>query len=459
MPDPVDLAGRRRSTRPARSSAASASSSPTRTASRNTCEHGTGHHRRADLEAVPDPPQSRLFAESTDAVVGRSPASGHGVGGLLGAARRVDLPIDRGESVGLVGRNGSGKSTLLKVIAGIHRPTIGRVLVATRRAIGTMIELGVGFHPELTGRENVFLNASIYGLTRPDVERSTTRSWTTPRLGHFIDEPIKNYSSGMTMRLAFAVAAHLDPEVLLLDEIFAVGDEAFQEKCRKTMQPVRGRGANHRVRLALRAVGRGHLHAGLRAERGRQGVRRRRRGGTGPLSRDGVSPGRLVAIPERRENPTDRLPAMNPTLTLKDLETAFRSTALNWEAILAAQVPGRVPESTVHRGRGRQPRRARRPIRRHGMSEDPRLRAHSGAGWPAGSASSARAGDGSPACAWGGGETSDLLHRYRGARRIRPEGPNRPAGSRPRAGTGDGRDTRQLRARRSRLHQDGRRRS
>ena len=152
------------------------------------------------------------------------------------ALRDVDLRIDRGESVGLVGRNGSGKSTLLKVIAGIHRPTSGRVLVQRDVTIGTMIELGVGFHAELSGRENVFLNASIYGLTRPDVERIYDAVVDYSEIGQFIDEPIKNYSSGMMMRLAFAVAAHLDPQVLLLDEIFAVGDEAFQEKSRNTMR-------------------------------------------------------------------------------------------------------------------------------------------------------------------------------------------------------------------------------
>jgi ABC-2 type transport system ATP-binding protein len=152
------------------------------------------------------------------------------------ALRDVDLRINRGESVGLVGRNGSGKSTLLKVIAGIHRPTGGRVLVRRGVTIGTMIELGVGFHPELSGRENVFLNASIYGLTRPQVERIYDEVVDYSGIGQFIDEPIKNYSSGMMMRLAFSVAAHLDPQVLLLDEIFAVGDEAFQEKCRTTMR-------------------------------------------------------------------------------------------------------------------------------------------------------------------------------------------------------------------------------
>ena len=152
------------------------------------------------------------------------------------ALRDVSLTVGRGEAVGLVGRNGSGKSTLLKLIAGIHRPTSGRVLVRRGATIGTMIELGVGFHPELTGRENVYLNASVYGLGRADVDRIYDAVVDYSEIEQFIDEPIKNYSSGMVVRLAFAVAVHLDPEVLLLDEIFAVGDESFQAKCRGTMK-------------------------------------------------------------------------------------------------------------------------------------------------------------------------------------------------------------------------------
>jgi ABC-2 type transport system ATP-binding protein len=151
------------------------------------------------------------------------------------ALQDVSLSVGRGEAVGLVGRNGSGKSTLLKLIAGIYRPTGGRVLVRRDATIGTMIELGVGFSMELTGRENVFLNASVYGLSRRQVERIFDAIVDYAEIGAFIDEPVKNYSSGMVMRLGFAVAAHLDPDVLLLDEIFAVGDHAFQEKCRTTM--------------------------------------------------------------------------------------------------------------------------------------------------------------------------------------------------------------------------------
>jgi ABC-2 type transport system ATP-binding protein len=152
------------------------------------------------------------------------------------AVKGVSLTVNRGEAIGLVGHNGSGKSTLLKMIAGIYRPTAGRLLVARGARISSMIELGVGFHPELTGRENVFLSASIHGLTRVEIERIYDAVVEYSGLDHFIDVPIKNYSSGMHMRLGFAIAANLDPDILLLDEIFAVGDANFQQRCTDTME-------------------------------------------------------------------------------------------------------------------------------------------------------------------------------------------------------------------------------
>jgi ABC-type polysaccharide/polyol phosphate transport system ATPase subunit/SAM-dependent methyltransferase len=152
------------------------------------------------------------------------------------ALKDVSLSIDRGESVALVGRNGSGKSTLLKLIAAIYHPTSGRLLVARTARISSMIELGVGFHPELTGRENVFLNAAIHGLEKPEIERIYDSIVEYSGLAHFIDVPIKNYSSGMHMRLGFAISANLDPDILLLDEIFAVGDADFQQRCTETVK-------------------------------------------------------------------------------------------------------------------------------------------------------------------------------------------------------------------------------
>jgi len=152
------------------------------------------------------------------------------------ALKNVSLQIARGEAVGLIGRNGSGKSTFLKLIAAIHRPTSGRLLVARDSRISSMIELGVGFHPELTGRENVFLNAAIHGLSGPETEAIYQDIVSYSGLEHFIDVPIKNYSSGMYMRLGFAIAANLAPDILILDEIFAVGDADFQQRCVDTLK-------------------------------------------------------------------------------------------------------------------------------------------------------------------------------------------------------------------------------
>src|SRR5262249_47458375 len=153
----------------------------------------------------------------------------------LWALRDVSFTVGRGESIGLIGRNGSGKSTLLKLVAGIHRPTTGSVLVSRGIQIGTLIELGIGFHTELSGRENVYLNAAIHGMTSAQIAEIYPAVVEYSGLSDFMDVQLKNYSSGMHMRLAFSVAANLDPDVLLLDEIFAVGDEEFQRQCRRTM--------------------------------------------------------------------------------------------------------------------------------------------------------------------------------------------------------------------------------
>jgi ABC-type polysaccharide/polyol phosphate transport system ATPase subunit/SAM-dependent methyltransferase len=158
------------------------------------------------------------------------------------ALRDISLRIGRGESIGLIGRNGSGKSTLLKLIAAIHQPTSGQLLVERGARIGTMIELGVGFHPELTGSENVGLNAAIYGLSQGEIERLYPAIVKYSGLEHFMDVPLKNYSSGMHMRLGFAIAANLDPDLLLIDEVFAVGDMDFQRQCIRTLQTFQSEG-------------------------------------------------------------------------------------------------------------------------------------------------------------------------------------------------------------------------
>jgi ABC-2 type transport system ATP-binding protein len=158
------------------------------------------------------------------------------------ALRDVSLAIDAGEAVAIVGRNGSGKSTFLRLVAGIHRPTSGHLAVRRGARVGTMIELGVGFHPDLTGRENVFLNAAVHGLSRAEIECIYNAIVEYSGLAPFMDVALKNYSSGMHMRLGFAIAANLEPDLLLLDEVFAVGDEAFQQQCMKTMQRFRAEG-------------------------------------------------------------------------------------------------------------------------------------------------------------------------------------------------------------------------
>ena len=156
------------------------------------------------------------------------------------ALHDVSFSVEPGETYGIVGANGSGKSTLLKLIAGTSRPTIGTVAVTGR--VSALLELGAGFHPDFTGRENAYLNASILGLSRKETDRIIPSIIDFAELGDFFDGTVKTYSSGMYMRLAFAVAAHVDPDVLLIDEILAVGDEYFQRKCFAKLNEFRSRG-------------------------------------------------------------------------------------------------------------------------------------------------------------------------------------------------------------------------
>jgi lipopolysaccharide transport system ATP-binding protein len=152
------------------------------------------------------------------------------------ALNDVSLTVGRGEVVGIVGRNGAGKTTLLKILSRITRPTVGEARVYGR--VGSLLEVGTGFHPELTGRENIFLNGAVLGLRRAEIRRKFDDIVAFAEVDDFIDTPVKRYSSGMHMRLAFAVAAHLDPEILFVDEVLAVGDAAFQRKCLGKMSDV-----------------------------------------------------------------------------------------------------------------------------------------------------------------------------------------------------------------------------
>ncbi len=146
----------------------------------------------------------------------------------------INFEITKGETVGIIGPNGSGKSTILKLIAGVMSPNQGNVSVKGK--ISPLIELGAGFHPELTGLENIYLNGAILGMSRKNINQNLQSIIDFAELKEFIDQPVKHYSSGMYMRLAFAVAVHVNPEILIVDEILAVGDQAFQNKCFKRME-------------------------------------------------------------------------------------------------------------------------------------------------------------------------------------------------------------------------------
>ena len=156
------------------------------------------------------------------------------------ALKDATFDVNRGEVVGLVGRNGAGKSTLLKLLSRITEPTKGRARLRGR--VASLLEVGTGFHPELTGRENIFLNGAILGMGRAEIQRKFDEIVAFSEVEKFLDTPVKRYSSGMYVRLAFAVAAHLEPEILIVDEVLAVGDATFQRKCLGKMGDVMRQG-------------------------------------------------------------------------------------------------------------------------------------------------------------------------------------------------------------------------
>jgi lipopolysaccharide transport system ATP-binding protein len=156
------------------------------------------------------------------------------------ALRHIDFEVEQGMVLGIIGKNGAGKSTLLKILSRVVEPTEGRAEIRGR--VGSLLEVGTGFHPELTGRENVFLNGAILGMKKNEIEKKFDEIVAFSEIGQFIDTPVKRYSSGMYMRLAFAVSAHLEPEILIVDEVLAVGDAEFQKKCLGKMSDVAGEG-------------------------------------------------------------------------------------------------------------------------------------------------------------------------------------------------------------------------
>ncbi len=156
------------------------------------------------------------------------------------ALRDIEFSLSPGDRLGIIGRNGAGKSTLLKILSRIVEPTVGRITLRGR--VASLLEVGTGFHPELTGRENIFLNGAILGMTRAEIKRKFDEIVAFSETEKFLDTPVKRYSSGMYVRLAFAVAAHLEPEILVVDEVLAVGDSQFQKKCLSKMESISGEG-------------------------------------------------------------------------------------------------------------------------------------------------------------------------------------------------------------------------
>src|SRR5713101_1447281 len=172
---------------------------------------------------------TRAFSIPSRLLRSRTPSSPNGDHSHIWALKDVSFEISQGEVVGMIGRNGAGKSTLLKILARVTKPTGGYAEIRGR--MGTLLEVGTGFHPELTGRENTFLSGAILGMSKTEIHRKFDEIVAFAEVEKFIDTPLKHYSTGMQMRLAFAVAAHLEPETLLVDEVLAVGDMAFQKKC------------------------------------------------------------------------------------------------------------------------------------------------------------------------------------------------------------------------------------
>ncbi|HEX9740466.1 MAG TPA: ABC transporter ATP-binding protein, partial [Ignavibacteriaceae bacterium] len=180
---------------------------------------------------------ANIFKSSQNQII---KSSNHQIIREFWALKDISFEVDQGEAVGIIGRNGAGKSTLLKILSRITKPTTGRFEINGR--VSSLLEVGTGFHSELTGRENIFLNGTILGMKRKEIKEKFDEILDFSGVEEFLDTPVKHYSSGMKVRLAFSVAAHLEPEILIIDEVLAVGDAEFQNKCLGKMEDVTGQG-------------------------------------------------------------------------------------------------------------------------------------------------------------------------------------------------------------------------
>jgi lipopolysaccharide transport system ATP-binding protein len=204
-----------------------------------TIGHQAERERYVALRDVIARNARNLVRTTADLLRGRASVEGDEVEDFW-ALRDVNFEVGRGEAVGVIGRNGAGKSTLLKILSRITEPTQGRVEIRGR--VSSLLEVGTGFHPELTGRENIYLNGAIMGMSHAEIRRKFDEIVAFAEVERFLDTPVKRFSSGMYVRLAFAVAAHLEPEILIIDEVLAVGDAEFQKKCLGKMGEVAGQG-------------------------------------------------------------------------------------------------------------------------------------------------------------------------------------------------------------------------
>jgi lipopolysaccharide transport system ATP-binding protein len=202
----------------------------------------------------------RLFSPNQPSLISGDLSSVNGRSDTIWALKDVSFEVKHGEVIGFIGKNGAGKTTLLKILSRITEPTSGKAKIYGR--VGSLLEVGTGFHPELTGRENVYLNGAVLGLKKSEINRKFDEIVAFAEVEKFVDTPVKRYSSGMYVRLAFAVAAHLEPEILIVDEVLAVGDAAFQQKCLGKMSDVATQGrtvlfVSHDIRAISRLCNRG----------------------------------------------------------------------------------------------------------------------------------------------------------------------------------------------------------